>query len=142
MLGVLSPVSVRLGYLPLMWYTKHMNTTDLGRLGEIKVAAQLVSDGWYVFFDQSGKCEIDLIAWKDGEVKTVQVKSTGYRVGNSWLVQLKTVRPNRTGNTIRQWSGISDLLGIYLIVEDRVLILESSSITQKNQISIPAQNAL
>lgn len=115
-----------------------MNTTDAGRLGEIKVASMLVEDGWFIFTDYSGKCTVDLIAWKDGVTKTFQVKTTGYSVnGGPWLVQLKSVRPNRTENKIKLWENVADALGVYIVPEDRVVIIEAKDITQKTQLSLP-----
>lgn len=113
------------------------STTDIGRLGEAAVYKALVLDGWFVFTDPSGKCSVDMIAWKDGAARTIQVKTTGYSVGNKWLVQLKSVRPNRTGNTIKHFDNSAiDILAIYIVPEDRVLLLDSSFITQKTQLSI------
>lgn len=114
-----------------------MNTQDSGRIGEIAVAKQYTMNGYYVFFDQSGKCPVDLIVWKDGITSTIQVKTTSYRVGNSWLVQLKSVRPNRTKNTIKHFDNTAvDYLAIYIIPEDRVIILQASEVTQTSQMRI------
>jgi len=115
-----------------------MTTTDSGRLGEAKVIAELTAQGYYPFVDMSGKCPIDIVAWKDGKVYTYQVKATQYQVGKSWLVQIKTVRPNRSTNVIKQFDNSSvDYLAIYIIPEDRVILMKASEITQKNQISVP-----
>lgn len=133
---------VRLVYPPLdtrmfYWYTIPMNTTDQGRLGEAKVSAYLVEQGWYVFVDISGKCPVDLIAWKDGETKRIQVKSTSYQQYGSWTAQIKSVRPNRTGNGIKQYdNAVSDWLAVYIVPEDKVVILESSEITAKNSLAV------
>jgi len=114
-----------------------MNTTDLGRLGEAKVLAELTALGYYVFTDLSGKCPVDLIIWKDGVSKTVQVKSTDSKRYTSWVVQLRSIRPNRSGNTIKLWDPSQvDYLAVYIHAENRVVLIESASITQTSALTI------
>jgi hypothetical protein len=114
-----------------------MSTTDMGRLAEAKVISQLVADGWYPFLDISGKCPVDIIAWKDGETKRIQVKYTGYQAYGSWTVQLKSVRPNRTKNTIHQFDNSQfEWLAVYIEPEDEVVFIEASTITAKNSLAV------
>ena len=107
------------------------STTDAGRLGEAKAIAKLVEFGWYPFSDLSGKCPVDIIAWKDGAVKTFQVKTTNSlsNAGN-YIVQIGSVRPNRTGNVIRKFGSDGvDYLVAYVIPTDRVYFIPSGEIT-------------
>jgi hypothetical protein len=61
------------------------------------------------YYQKSGYCVLlplidnqgyDLVVEKDGILKTVQCKTTRAKKNNTYLVQLKKVRPNRTGNVI------------------------------------------
>ena len=126
-----------------LWYTIHMlSTTDAGRLGEAAAFKHFVGDGWYVFLDASGKSPVDMVVMKNNLCKTVQVKTTSYKVNNRWLVQIKTVRPNRTTNKVTHFDPNSvDLLVVYIIPEDRVIVYESATITQRTQLSIPVQDS-
>lgn len=105
-----------------------MNTTDLGRIGEAKVIARLTELGWYPFVDVSGKCSIDLIALRNGEIRRIQVKSCqSSNNGGTWQIQLKSVRPNRTGNVIKFLDITQvDCIAIYLHDIDAVVFVRTS----------------
>jgi hypothetical protein len=119
-----------------------LSTTDAGRLGEAAAFKHFVGDRWYVFLDASGKSPVDMVVMKNNLCKTVQVKTTSYKVNNRWLVQIKTVRPNRTTNKVTHFDPNSvDLLVVYIIPEDRVIVYESATITQRTQLSIPVQDS-
>lgn len=116
-----------------------METTDAGRLGEAKILARLTELGWYPFIDVSGKCPVDIVAWKDGVTKTFQVKATAYQGqrGSKYVVQIGSIRPNRTGNTIKKFTVEScDYLAVYIIPEDRVVFVRSDSIVAGRQMTI------
>ena len=115
-----------------------METTDAGRLGEVKILSRLTELGWYPFVDISGKCPVDIIAWKNGKTKTFQVKATAYTgTGTKFLVQIGSIRPNRTGNTIKKFDSAGcDYLAVYIIPEDRVVFIASETIKAGRQITI------
>lgn len=114
-----------------------MSTTDAGRVGEAAALSELSKQGWYPFIDISGKCPVDIIAWKDGVTKTFQVKSTSSTKNGSWEVQIGSIRPNRTGNVIHKFdSGVVDYLVVYIEPIDTVCFIESSGITQGRMLSI------
>jgi hypothetical protein len=120
-------------------YTIHMTTTDAGRLGEAKVLARLAELGWYPFVDISGKCPVDVLAWKDGVTRSFQVKSTSYSPGKNqkYVVQIGSVRPNRTGNVIKKFDSKGfDYLAVYVAPEDKVYFVKSSSITTGRTLTI------
>lgn len=108
----------------------YVNTTDAGRLGEVKILASLVELGWYPFTDISGKCPVDILAWKDGKLISIQVKTTGsISKSGKYIVQVGSVRPNRTGNTIKKFDNTTvDYLAVYVIPENKVLFLKASEI--------------
>lgn len=107
-----------------------MNTTDIGRLGEAKIIAALVEQGWYPFTDLSGKCPVDIIAWKSGKTLTIQVKTTQTKSkSGKYVVQIGCIRPNRSGNVIKKFDGSAfDYLAIYVAPEDAVVFIQATSI--------------
>ena len=106
-------------------------TVDVSRLGEVKVMARLVELGWYPFSDLSGKCPVDIIAWKNGSTKLFQVKTTSTKsASGKYVVQIGAVRSNRTANVIHKFDNTSvDYLAVYVKPEDKIVFLLASSIT-------------
>lgn len=117
-----------------------MSTTDAGRVGEAKVLAKLTESGWYPFVDLSGKCPVDILAWKDNQIISVQVKSTATQApSGKWVVQIGCVRPNRTGNVIKKFdSTAQDYLAVYIAPVDVVVFVKSSEITAGRSLAIEA----
>ena len=56
------------------------HTKDKGDLGVAKAHADLVEQGWLVLFPTTEHAPFDLVAYRDGEFRRVQVK---YRSGHS-----------------------------------------------------------
>lgn len=121
-----------------------MNTTDMGRLGESKAIARLVELGWYPFTDISGKCPVDLVAWKDGTTKTFQVKSTAkLSTSGSYVASIGAVRPNRTKAVIHRFDPLScDYLAIYVQPTDAVYFIPTSLVTTGREIHVSAKHAV
>ena len=118
-----------------------MNTTDAGRLGEAKAIHELTKHGWYPFTDISGKCPVDILAWKDGRVIRIQVKTTGTvaKSGN-YIAQIGCTRPNRTGNTIKKFNPKdSDYLAVYIEPTDTLYFILSSSVTVGRELTITSK---
>lgn len=115
-----------------------MSTTDAGRVGEAKVLARLAETGWYPFADISGKCPVDILAWKGGRVIAIQVKSTSTQTpSGKWSVQIGSVRPNRNGNTIHKFvAGAQDYLAVYIAPTDTVVFIDSKTITAGRNLSV------
>lgn len=103
-----------------------MNTTDIGRLGEAKVIARLVELGWFPFTDISGKCPVDLLAYKDGRTASFQVKTT-----TNDTVQLRRIRNNTSGTTVHKFdNNVADWLAVYIVEWDEVQFHPCKGITQ------------
>lgn len=113
--------------------------TRLGSLAEAKVVAKLVENDFDVFVQFSGKAPFDLVAYRDGRLLRVQVKGTASknRYG-MYQVQLKAVRANRTGNTIRYFdaSQCCDVLAVYVEPLDKVCFLRANEISARGQLSL------
>src|SRR4030043_2095565 len=113
--------------------------TLAGNLGELKVAAYFAELGYEVYIPWGGKSSSDLVVCIDGESFKIQVKTSSVCNTKSWLVQLKSVRSNKTGNKILKFDGnICDILAIYIIPEDKVhIIWDPLSLDGRSQINIP-----
>lgn len=108
-----------------------------GILGEAKAIAYLLEKGYDVFNQFGGKAPFDLVAHKDNTLYRVSVKSTSFLKKNTYIVYLQRVRPNRTKNIIHKFDKTCcDLLAIYIVPEDRIVLLEASGIKQKCSLSI------
>lgn len=107
-----------------------MNTTDLGRLGEAKVIPRLVELGWYPFTDISGKCPVDIIAWKDSRTVTLQVKYCNtVSSSGGYQVSVGSIRPNRSGNAIHRFDGMSvDYIAAYLAGIDTICFVPAEEV--------------
>lgn len=111
---------------------------DVGSLSEIKVAAVFAERGYDVFVPWGGKTKADLLVELDGEIKRVQVKGCANesKAGN-WEVHLKSVRPNKTQNKIINFnSDDCDVLAVYIVPEDRVVLIDATTITAKSMMTI------
>jgi len=112
--------------------------TYIGSLGEARVIAELTRQRFHVFNQATGKAPFDLVAYKEGKLLRVSVKSVMKKDKNGvYSVQLKSVRANRTGNTIHNFDNTScDILAIYLLEDDEVVLMESTSIKAKSALVI------
>lgn len=118
-----------------------MTTTDTGRLGEAKIIAALTEQGWYPFIDLSGKSPVDILAWKNQKIISLQVKTTGTQSDSGgWTVQIGAIRPNRTGNRVEKFSAErSDYLGVYIVPVDKVCFIPTSKVTTGRTITLRDQ---
>lgn len=114
------------------------NKTWLGSLGESKVAAELSRHRFHVFIQTTGKAPFDLVAYKNGHLYRVNVKTT-QRLSKwgSWEVKIASVRSNRTGNRIVPFDFAScDVLAVYIEPLDKVCFLHSSEVAGKSYIAL------
>lgn len=112
--------------------------TYLGAIGEAKVIALLTEQKYHVFTQVTGKAPFDLVAYKEGKLYRVSVKTVMKRgKRGAFVVQLKSVRSNRTGNKIIGFDNNScDILAIYLVEDDEVILMSSSDVKAKSALSI------
>lgn len=99
--------------------------------------AELVRQGYEVFAPMFGNTYCDLVVCKDKVLKRVEVKSVSYKEGPSYRVQLAQVRPNRTENVKKKFdSSNSDILAVYIVPENRVVLLHSSEHNGKSSVAV------
>jgi hypothetical protein len=115
-----------------------MHPTELGRLGEAKIMAHLVSEGYEVYSPMFGNTSCDMIVIKNGEVSRVECKSTSVknRYG-TYTLMLKKTRSNKTKNVVTNFDASTcDLLALYVGPEDRVVLMDPKSQDGKSQVHI------
>lgn len=112
-----------------------MNSIQQGNLAESKVVSHFIQLGYeiYVPFGSGNSC--DMVITKDGMARRVSVKSSSHKIPkyNSWTIELRQRNLHRTNHFD---SSKSDILAVYLPVEDRIIILESNQITNKSKMRI------
>ncbi len=105
-----------------------MDTIRQGRVGEAKIVSKFIDMEYDVYTPMFGNADCDLIVGKDGKIFRVEVKCTNYcpKDNGRYVVQLKSVRPNRTGNKIVKFDATRcEYLAIYIIDLDKVIILDA-----------------
>lgn len=102
--------------------------------------AHFVRFGYEVYLPVFGNGPVDLIAYRDGVYLKVEVKSTSYRKGISYEVQLRSVRHNSNEIKSRKFSSTGvDVLAVYIVPEDRVVTLKASKFEGRTSVMINAQ---
>jgi len=104
-----------------------------GALGEAAVLKELIKQEYTVFTQFDGQSPFDMVAYKNNVLYRVSVKSTKSLNNNSWQIELRQRGLNRSSYFDPD---ASDILAIYIEPEDRVILLESKSITSKRSINI------
>ena len=113
--------------------------TQSSAISESRVTTELLRDGFSVFSQISGKEPFDIAAYRDGVFLRVQVKSTRVRSENglSFSVQLKSVRHNKTKNTIKQFDArLCDVLAVYISELDKVCFIPAKEVDGMTAIRI------
>jgi len=116
-----------------------MTRKEKGDLGEAKAMLYFVENGYSVFLPICHNLPFDFIVYKDQKMQRVSVKSTsssGNRV--SWCVGLRNVsRRNYGAVCVKLFNNQeSDVLAVYIIPEDRVVLFESLSIQNTTALHI------
>lgn len=102
-----------------------LNTVDQGSVGLGMAIAHFVSKGYVVSLPLNDNQPYDLIVDYDNALKKVSVKTTRFKVkGQSpYTVELKSNRPNRTGNKVKKFDGkVVDLLFVLTESGDKYLV--------------------
>lgn len=101
-----------------------LSKVSQGCVGLGHAIAHFVAKGQTVSLPLIDNQDYDLIVDEGGILKRVQVKTSGTK-GKSghYEVQLKSVRPNRTGNTIKRFDPLTvDYLFVLLCNGDRYVL--------------------
>lgn len=110
-------------------------------LGESIAKLYFELEGYFVYTNSSGKAEFDLILSKEGkcftvEVKTVSSLKTG-SLGEYFEVQLKSVRANKTENTIHNFNSTNiDFLAVINTLNNTIFVKEAKLIEAKSSFRV------
>lgn len=113
-----------------------LNTVKQGTVGVGAAIYEFTKRDWCVSVPVNDIQPYDLVV-DDGEgLKKVQVKTTRYKENSKYVVQLKSVRPNRTANNIRRFDS-SEVDYLFILCED-----ETQYLIPANTITVGASLAL
>lgn len=114
----------------------NFNTVTQGTVGVGAAVFDFTMRGWCVSIPINDIQSYDLVLDKGDGPKRVQIKTTQYKKNGSYIVQLKSVRPNRTENKIYRLDRTRiDYLYVLCDNGDRYLV-PSESITGVSAISL------
>lgn len=114
----------------------NLTPVSQGSLGLTYAIAYLTKKGYTVSIPLIDNQNYDLVCDINGTLNKVQVKSTRYVQNGNYVVQLKSVRPNRTGNSIRHFNSnsVDYLLAVTEICD--IYFIPSSKIKSKNTLAL------
>lgn len=117
------------------------NKTYATNVGETLAKLYFETKGFFVYTNSSGKSEFDLVLSKDKELFTVEVKTVSSiqesTKGEYFEVQLKTVRSNKTENTIKHFNKTGlDYLVVINLLDLTIAVLDAEDIEAKNALRI------
>lgn len=115
-----------------------MNTNLQGNIGEAKALAYFIEKGYNVYLPFGTASTNDMIIEKNCELKRVSVKTTKTKakaVGetNKYIVK---IRQGKLNNQIPFNSNASDIVCVYILPENRFVLLNSKEITNKYEITV------
>ena len=117
--------------------------THSGQVSELKVMADLAVKGYHIFNQISGKAPFDIIAYKDGVLKRISIKSTTKQPNTigKYAIELRRIRSNKTSNNIYKIEENEfDILAVYIFKEDKIIYLPIEIVLGKGMINISIEN--
>lgn len=117
-----------------------MNTIEQGRIGEAMAAHNFIKGGWDVYMPTFGNGKYDMIVTKDGETKTVEIKSSRTKApSGNWQFQLRKVRSNKTKNVSTNFEsdGI-DFIVFCFIETGEVYTTNAAGYDGKTAVTLPS----
>ena len=101
------------------------HTKDKGDLGVLKAQVDLFEQGFAIFTPQTEHCPFDLVAYKDGEFRRVQVKYRSVDRYGTCQVRFANSWSDRNGTHVRRIDkGEVDLYCIYCPDTDECYYIE------------------
>lgn len=115
-------------------HQEYMDTNYKGNLGEAKVLAYFIEEGYEIYTSFGTASSNDMIVIKDNIVSRVSVKSTTMKTeSGTWNVRL---RQRRAGKDYPFDKTKTDIIAIYIIPENRIVILKSKDIDNTMEIRV------
>lgn len=115
-----------------------MNTNLQGNIGEAKAISFFIEQGYNVYLPFGTASTNDMVIEKDNEIKRVSVKTTN-SVAKSSSGKIKYIVRIRQGKLNKQIpfdNKASDILFVYILPEDRIVLFNSNEITAKFEITV------
>jgi hypothetical protein len=115
-----------------------MNTNLQGNIGEAKAIAYFIEKGYNVYLPFGTASTNDMIVEKDCDIKRVSVKTTKTKakaVGETNKYTVK-IRQGKLNKQIPFDTKASDILCVYILPENRFVLLDSKEITSKFEITV------
>lgn len=108
-----------------------MDRKTKGRLGEAKVIAYLIEQGYELYLPFSNNSKYDVIAFKDGKLNRVSIKFTSVkRSSGTWDVEMRQIyRGNKVIKIDKFDNSTCDIVAVYIGPLDRVILVDSSYAT-------------
>lgn len=111
-----------------------MNTNLQGNIGESKVLTHLLKEGYNVYLPFGTASKNDMVVEKDNKVERVSVKTATRKIpSGKYRVKIRQGKMNK--ETPFDNTG-SDLLCVYIVPEDRIVVLKSSDIKNKSELFV------
>lgn len=111
-----------------------MTTNEKGNIAESKVLTYFLELGYEVYLPFGTATTNDMVVIKDNTTKRVSVKSTSSKSkSGKWEVRVRQI--THLGTTLFDNSK-TDLLVVYIIPENRIVVLEAKDIKAKTGISV------
>lgn len=96
-------------------------TQARGAISELRACADLMAAGYYVYRCESSAAPFDLVAYKDGQILRVEVKSVSWNLDRRDEERVVALHPNFTWPKNTEW----DLLAV--VGDDQVFYFDSST---------------
>jgi len=104
-----------------------MNTQQQGSIGELKVAADLMEKGYFVFTEISNNSRIDIIAMKDNKLTRIQVKAYNEKNG---FVEVRSGKRGLKDYKYEYEKDDFDLVALYVPNRDVICYIKWSAISE------------
>jgi hypothetical protein len=114
----------------------NLSTVTQGTLGLSYAIAYLTKLRYIVSIPLVDNQDYDLICEIDTELKKVQVKTTQYKKNENYIIQLRSIRPNRTENIIKHFepSSVDYLLAVTELCD--IYFIPTSDIEAKSALTL------
>ncbi len=106
-----------------------MHTKQIGTLGEVAIAKDLISKGYLVFTEIGDLSKIDLIALKDNKLVRIQVKSYAEKNG---IVNLYTTKSGPNYH-FRYEEDTVDVFAVYVYNRNLIFYVSSKELLKKRR---------
>lgn len=111
-----------------------MNTNLQGNIGESKILTYFISQGYTIYLPFGTASKNDMIIEKDNIIKRVSVKTANTKTkSGKYKVRIRQGKMNKQ---IAFNPSSTDILAIYIIPEDKIILKMSSEINSGFEIHI------